>query len=78
MTGLGIKIFSAEYKGKLYFMYPLKGKRVVTYDLESNYLVDTRTYQSMEAPFTHMKFSAGVQVGNYFWIILGLGMVFAT
>ena len=70
-TGYGIKIFSAEYMSKLYFIYPSEGKMVVTYDLESKCLDDNRKYGSKKAPLSHINFSAGVQVGKYFWIILG-------
>ena len=67
----GVKIYSAEYNGQLYFMYPLKDRPVVKYDLESKY---HRVLRS-GAPFTHLDSSAGVQVGSYFWIILGTGTV---
>ena len=66
----GVKIYSAVYNGKLYFMYPLKDRPVVTYDLASKYHRILRS----GAPFTHMDSSVGVQVGTNFWIILGKGV----
>ena len=62
------KIFSAEYGHNLYFMYSDQSTNVIRYNL------DTQTHRIIpQSPSinSHNGDCSGVQIGKYFWIILG-------
>ena len=68
------KIFSVEYKNNLYFIYADKTRNVIKYDL------DAQTHRIIwKSPSIHLHNGecSGIQVGKYFWIILGEKDIFS-
>ena len=62
------KIYGAEYKNNLYFMYSDQSTNVIKYDL---YTKKHRIIKNTPSANVHMGVSSGIQIGKYFWIILG-------
>ena len=64
------KIFTAEYKQNLYFLYSDQSSKVIRYNLETKNHRVINEYDSSSINI-HMTASSGIQIGKYFWIILG-------
>ena len=64
------KIFTAEYKDNLYFMYSDQLSNVIRYNLETKNHRVINEYDSSSINM-QMTASSGIQIGKYFWIILG-------
>ena len=62
------KIHAAEYKNNLYFMYSDQSSNVIKYDL---YTKKHRVINNTPSAKSHMGECSGIQIGKYFWIILG-------
>ena len=64
------KIFTAEYKQNLYFLYSDQSSKVIRYNLETKNHRVINEFDSSSINI-HMTASSGIQIGKYFWIILG-------
>ena len=64
------KIFTAEYKQNLYFLYSDQSSKVIRYNLETKNHRVINEFDSSSINI-HMTTSSGIQIGKYFWIILG-------
>ena len=62
------KIYTVQYKNNLYFIYSDQSTNVIKYDL---FTKKHRIIKNTPSTKVHMGECSGIQIGKYFWIILG-------